>query len=295
MPSTGVQGNEVLSYIFGILAIVLNGVLLASMYKERKKIFVTRISFLVANLAFADCLNGLFLIILSQPIKEIEYKSDVLLLIQQPLVWIAFCASLLTVILMAAERLVIVTLPMEWSTLLTIPRTLLCILAVWLLSIGCGVAIHYRQLYVQFVMCLIVEISALFLITTHIYIVWILRRREIHRMVLVNQNPSQDSPCLPTPPNKNSAHRKVTMVVTILLSVLIVTCVPYFVCIQMFVINNTFDRTVADKVNLEIYDKAFLYTFSLLYVNFFMNPIIYAWRLRMYRKAFYSLVGQSTS
>ncbi|CAB4007207.1 melanocortin receptor 5 [Paramuricea clavata] len=294
MPSTGVQSNEVLSYIFGILAIVLNGILSASMYKERKRIFVTRISFLVASLAFADCLNGLFLIILRQPIKEIEYKSDALLLIQQPLTWIAFCASLLTVILMAAERLLIVTLPMEWSTLLTIPRTLLCILAVWLLSIGCGVAIHYRRYYVQFVMCLIVEISALFLIATHIYIVWMLQRREIHRMV-VNQNPSKDTPGLPTPPNKNSAHRKVTMVVTILLSVLIVTCVPYFVIIQMFVINNTFDKTVAENVNLEIYDRAFVYTFALLYVNFFMNPIIYAWRLRMYRKAFYSLVGRSTS
>jgi hypothetical protein len=54
MLSTGVQGNQVVSYIFGILAIVLNGVLLASMYKERKKIFVARISFLVANLAFAE-------------------------------------------------------------------------------------------------------------------------------------------------------------------------------------------------------------------------------------------------
>ena len=294
MPSTGVRGNEVLSYIFGILAIVLNGVLLASMYKKRKKIFVTRISFLVANLAFADCLNGLRLIILSQPIKDIEYKSDALLLVQQPLKWIGFCASILTIILMAAERLVIVTLPMEWSTLLTIPRTLLCILAVWFLSIGCGVAIHYRRYYVQFVICLIVEISALFLITTHIYIVWMLQRREIHRVV-VNQNPSQDSPYLPTPPNKNSAYRKVTAVVTILLSVLIVTCVPYIVCFQMHVINNTFDKTVADKVNLDVYDRVFLYSRALLHVNLFMNPIIYAWRLRMYRKAFYSLVGRSTS
>ncbi|CAB3991546.1 adenosine receptor A1-like [Paramuricea clavata] len=294
MPSTGVQGNQVLLYIFGILAIVLNGVLLASMYKERKKIFVTRISFLVANLAFADCLNGLFLIILRQPITEIEYKNNTRLLVELPLVWTAFCASLLTVILMAAERLLIVTLPMEWSTLLTIPRSLLCILAVWLLSIGCGVAIHYKRYYAQFVTCLIVEISSLFLIATHIYIVRMLQRREIQRMV-VNKNPSQDSPCLPTPPNKNNAHRKVTVVVTILLSVMIITCVPYFACIQMFVINNTFDKTVADKVNLEVYHIVLTYAFALLYVNFFMNPIIYAWRLRMYRKAFYSLVGRSSS
>ena len=296
MTSTGVQGYEVLSYIFGILAIVLNGVLLASMYKERKKIFVTRISFLVANLAFADCLSGLFLIALHQPIKVIEYKSNARLLTELPLIWTAFCASFLTLFLMAAERLVVVTLPMVWSKLLTIPRSLLCIFAVWLLSIGGGVAIHYKRYYAQFFICLIVEISALCFIATHIYIVWLLQRREKHRMV-VNKNSSQDSPCLPTPPNENNnhSHRKVTIVVTILLSVLIVTCVPYFVCLQMFTINNTFDKTLSQRVNLEIYDKAMLYSRAVLYVNFFMNPIIYAWRLRMYRKAFYSLVGRSTS
>ena len=102
------------------------------MYNERRKIFTTRASYLVANLAVADCLTGLFLIVLQQPIKEIEYKSEVWKHIQLPLVWTALCASYFTA--MAAERFVLVILPMSWSTLLTIPRTIISILAVWVIS-----------------------------------------------------------------------------------------------------------------------------------------------------------------
>ncbi len=290
-----IQGYQVLAFIFGILAVVLNGVLLASMYKERKKIFVTRISWLVANVAIADFLNGLFLIILIQPIDDIQFaESEAKYDVTLPFVWTAFCASFFTIFLMAADRLVVVTLPMVWSTLLSIPRTILCIVLVWLLSIGAGVAIHYHIYYAQFFICLFVEIIALGFIATHVYILWILRRRERSR-VIASQDPSQATPCLETPSNENIAHRKVTIVIIILMSMLIVTTVPYFVCLQMFTTQNTFDDTVASKVSLSIYAEVFSYSDALLYVNFLLNPIIYAWRLRMYRKAFYSLLGQSSS
>ena len=290
--STVVQGYQVLSYVLGILVIVLNGVLLASMCKERKKIFVTRVSYLVASLAVADCLNGLFLIIIRQPIKAIEFKSDIRTIIELPLVWIVFCASFLTLFLMAAERLIIVALPMDWSNLLTIPRTISCILIVWLLSIACGVAIHYKRFYTQLVFCSFIEISALCFVAIHVYILWVFRRREQHRFNVVG---NQATPRLTdTPRNQNIVHRKVSIVVTILLTIYIITSVPFFVCVQMFTLNNayTFHNTLASKANLDIYDRLYIYMYSLIYVNCLSNPIICAWRLRMYRKAFYSLLRQ---
>ena len=290
---SGLQAHDVLSFIFGILAIVLNGVLLASMYKERKKIFVTRISYLVANLAVADGLNGLLLIVLVQPIK-MWLRTDTQILITLPIVWTTFCASFFTLFLMAAERLVVVKLPMVWSTLLTIPRTIICIFCVWLLSAGAGVAVHYNPFYAQFVICLLVEFSSLSFIAIHIYILWLLQQREKNRKI-TKQDASQNTPCLATSRNENIAHRKVTIVVTILLSVLILTCVPHFVCLQMFAVNHTFDKTLASKVNLHVYDRVLHYTDAFTYVSFLSNPIIYAWRLRMYRKAFYSLLGRSIS
>ena len=291
MQSNGVQAYQVLAYIFAILAVILNGVLLLSMYNERKKIFVSRISFLVANLAVADCLNGLFLIVLQQPIKQIEFKSNVRERIQLPFMWTAFCVSFCTLLLMAAERLIVIILPMVWSTLLTIRRTIFSILAVWILSIIAGGVMYndkYRY-YAQFVICLFVEISAFGFIAIHIYILWLLHRRDKHR-ANVNEDPDQDTPCLSS--SENIAQRKVTIVVSILLLVLIVTCVPHFICLQLFTIHNTFDDTVGTKIDPDVYEKAFHYTDAFTYINFFANPIIYAWRLRMYRKAFYSLLGR---
>lgn len=290
MPSTGYQ---ILHYIFSGLAIVLNGVLLASMYKERKKIFVTRIAYLVANLAFADFLNGVFSILLQQPIKEIEFEFDSRHLITMPLQWSVFCASFLTLFLMAAERLVVVTLPMVWSSVLTIPRTALCILCVWLFSAAGGFAIRYKRYYAKFVICILVEFCAVSFIATHIYILWILRRRE--KRHILKEDPANEKLCTARTPNENIVHRKVTIVVTILLLVFIVTSVPYLVCVQMFMIQNTIDDTLSSRINVEVFDVVFLYAEAFSFVNFFSNPIIYAWRLRMYRKAFYSLLGRSTS
>ena len=242
MQSTEGQAHEILAYIFGILAFVLNGVLLLSTYNERRKIFITRASYLIfilSNLAVADCLTGLFL---QQPTKEIEYRSDVRKYIQLPLVWIVLCASFSTVLAMAAERFVLVILPMAWSTVLTIPRTIISILAVWIISIIAGAVTYndkYRY-YGQFFVCLFVEITCLANISC------MLSRRNKHRATVSEVEDSDPNTPRHTT-RENIAQRKVTIAVSILLVVLIVTCVPYFIFLQMFTVNNTFDSTVASK------------------------------------------------
>lgn len=186
---------------------------------------------------------------------------------------------------------------MVWSRLLTVPRTILCIILVWIISICGGVAIHFNQYYAQFFICLFVELSALSFIATHVYILWILRRREkgCEIEITPDKDPSQATPCLEPKDTSHIAHRKVTIVVTILLAVLITTCVPYFVCLQMFTTNNTFDPTLSQRINVDIFDKVYNFSNAFSYINFLANPIIYAWRLRMYRKAFFSLLGRNTT
>ena len=214
MQSNELQAHEILVYIFGILAFVLNGVLLLSMYNEIRNIFTTRASYLVANLAVADCLTGLFLIILQQPIKEIDYKSEVQKHIQLPLVWTAVCASYFTVLVMAAERFVLVILPMAWSTVLTIPRTIISILAVWIISIIAGALMYndkYRY-YAQFFICLFIGICALLFFASHVYISWLLHRKNKHSAT-VNAVEDLDQNTPRHAASENIAQRKVTIVV----------------------------------------------------------------------------------
>ena len=291
-----IQPYQVMVYTFAILAVLLNGLLLMSMIKERKKMFVTRISFLVANLALADFLCGFFVIVLVQPIKELQiFKHDTVSPIILPFCWTAYSVSFYTVLFMAIERFIILILPMTWSSILIIPRTAICIVCAWCLSICGGVFIYYEKytLYVQLAICLFVFLVDVFLIASHIYILWVLRRRGQRRIATDNQDPSLPN-CSP-PANENIVEKKVTIVITILLVALNITLIPYLIVLQFFLVNGTLDHTISDKINFEVYYEAYTYTFAFFYVNFFINPIIYAWRLRIYRKAFYSLLGRNHS
>ncbi|XP_028416751.1 uncharacterized protein LOC114540962 [Dendronephthya gigantea] len=254
--------------------------------------FVSRLSYLIGNLAFADCLNGVFLIVLQQPILDIRYVTKTLKAITLPMVWTAYCASYAILFLMAAERIVILLLPLVSSMLLTIHRTVFGIFVAWLISIGGGVAVYYKQYYAKFYICLFIEICTLGFVVSHVFILWALHKREKRR---VNEYSSQVTPPPQVPCSESLAQRKATMVVTSLLVVLILSCLPSFICIQLFVINNSYDNTLASKINVELYSKFRAYSSAFNYVYFFSNPIIYAWRLRMYRKAFYILLERILS
>ena len=148
---------------------------------------------------------------------------------------------------MAAERSVLIMLPMVWSTLLTIRRTVFSILAVWILSIITG-GVMYNDKYryhAQFFICLFVEIFAFLFFATHLYTSCLLHRREKHR-ARVNKYPDQDTPRFAN--TENIAQSKVTIVVSNLLVILIVSMVPYFVGLQLFTINNNFDDSVGTKI-----------------------------------------------
>lgn len=288
--SVELKPSDLLSCTLAIVAVLLNGTLLASMYKERKKIFLSRISYLVGNLAFADFLNGLFFVVLMQPIISMRYKDHLVEFLSLPLTWMALCASCATLLLMSVERLVVVALPMTWSTILNKRRTLLGIFLVWITSIAAGLWVGYKKYYAQFFVCVFIEVSATNSIIIHFYVLWVLRRGAKQRFQMT-EDQQQSQAFL----KENVAHKKVTTVVTILLVVLIITCAPYLVCTQMLIVNLTFDKTLHQKVNVHIFIIIYDYSVAFMYINFLCNSIIYAWRLRMCRKAFFSLVGRSIS
>lgn len=191
---------------------------------------------------------------------------------------------------------------MVWSTLLTIPRTIFCIILVWIVSIRAGVLVPIGDdnfLHARFFIYLVVELSVLFFIATHVNIFLVIQRREEGRK---ETSSDQDSllrnPCLTTQETKGASHithQNMIIFVTIVLAVLIVTCVPLFVCLNMSYTENTFDRSLASRVDLHFYDNSLHYSDAFFYVHFIANPFIYAWRLRMYRKAFHSLLGGSST
>lgn len=127
-----IEAPEILLLIIGSLAAPLNGLILV-MFNERKKFFRTRVSYLEANLSFADCFTGVVLvfIIVHQMTRWERLPEDLGFL----LVSVSIQTSFLTLIHVSTDRLVVAMFPLTWSTILNVRRTTIAISVVWLASI----------------------------------------------------------------------------------------------------------------------------------------------------------------
>ncbi|XP_046851016.1 galanin receptor 2b-like [Xenia sp. Carnegie-2017] len=245
---------------------------------------------------------------------------------QLSMIWTTIEASLMSLVFLSIERVIAVCYPLTCKIIVSVKRTIVTLCVIWIFAFSCGVFITldvfktqfaltivfevlfliylsgqndehatglwvgYKKHYAQFYVCVFIEVSATNSIIIHFYVLWALRRGAKQRFQMT-EDPQQSQAFL----KENVAHKKVTTVVTILLVVLIITCAPYLVCTQMLIVNFTFDKTLHQKVNVHIFSIIYDYSVAFMYINFLCNSIIYAWRLRMYRKAFFSLVGRSIS
>ena len=269
----------VLGVVFSILAIVLNGFLLLVMVKERTVFFHTRVSYFVINLAVADCLTGVSLTYLE--LRELlKLKTHPALI---PMVvlfnWTTVQCSFFTLLLMSVNWLIMVLYPLRWSNILTVRRTLTSVAAVWLVSIAGGVMLHFHKAATQLVILSFVELCTLLFICNSLFIYPVLRKREQCRYTSGDPSQSFERP----PPTFRD---KMSTVVVILMVVLIVTQLPFVTCFQIMLADSLFDKNVFQKIDVLSLYQAYSYTQAFACLNFVVNPIVYAWRIRTYRKAF---------
>lgn len=268
-------------YVFGVafslLAIALNGFLILVMTKERSVFFHTRVSYFVINLAVADCLTGVSLTYIGfQELLTLEKSSA------RPVVlvfsWITVQCSFFTLLLMSVDRLVMVLYPLSWSRILTVRRTIIGVAVVWLVSIAGGVVMHFYKMATQLAILSFVELCTLIFVCNSLFIYPVLRKREQGRYI--SDDPSKSAERLPIP------HDKMSNVVVILMVVLMVTQLPFLMCFQMILAHRLFDQNFLRNIDNNAFFQAYSYTQAFAGLNFVVNPIVYAWRIRTYRKAF---------
>lgn len=267
--------SYLLGVVFSILAIILNGFLVLVMTKERKVFFRTRVSYFVINLAVADCLTGVSLTYLE--LRELLKLKTHPALIPMVLLfnWTTVQCSFFTLLLMSVDRLIMVLYPLSWSKILTVRRTLISVAAVWLVSIAGGVMLHFYKAATQLVILSFVELCTLVFICNSLLIYPVLRKREQGRYT--SDDPSQSSPTI---------RDKMSTVVVMLMVVLIVTQLPFVTCFQIILAHRLFAKNVFQKLDVLSLFQAYSYAQAFACLNFVVNPIVYAWRIRTYRKAF---------
>jgi hypothetical protein len=279
---------EIGPYIFGILialiAVILNGFLLLVLVKERKSFLHMRVTYYIMNLGIADFLTGLIILFLAMTrVFHIEIPStceDVMVILN----WITMQCSFYTLVMMSIDRLVIVLYSLSWSNILTVRRTIISIITLWLVSIAGGIVMYFYQLETRLAILSFVELSIFIFICNSLFIYPVLRKREkgsIVTTVSSSQTVYSTRVLYPLP------YDNMSRVVIILILVLIITQLPFIICLQMWLIHKLSGGSVlVDVVRTQSFFTGYGYAQAFASLNFAMNPIVYAWRVKKYREAF---------
>ena len=268
------------------LSFFLNGTFLIVICKSWKLVKERRITYHVINLAISDCIVGAsaFCSIISViATGRMTTLSSAL----NQILTMAILTSLLGVCLMAIERAVCIKKPHRWAQILPLKRILQIMAGNWVLALSLAILMHYYMVETLFIFLVLFFITII--VTSLVYINMYIK---IRRSIRERDETEQNSAATIEERRNNTMQRKVSTLVLILVLILIISVSPLYitrfiqVSCELFKLNCKFIGTLG-KIE---------YFFRLLaMMNHVVNPIFYAWRISLYRQAFWKMFGRASS
>ena len=262
------------------LSVILNGTFLIVISKNWTLVRRRRITYHVTNLAFSDFLVGACGFCRHVTAVVVGQKSSLSFVFGQT-AWVAALTSLLAVCLMAIERSLCIKKPLIWNEILPMKRILRIMVGNWVLTLPLAILMHFYK----------VEMRIIFLILCYIPIfatslVYINMYMGISKSGEADDETHQSS-SIGERLNK-LMQRKVGNIVLILTLVLVITMTPivFFGAVKA-------TCELLDCKFLETMNTLVTYSYLLSTMNFVVNPILYAWRIRLYRQAFWKMLGRA--
>ena len=258
--------RSIVTLAIGVLSLLTNGTLLAIIYLDPLKQFRTTTSYLITSLTISDFLTG-----------GVACAST--FVTNTPVIygifWMTILSSFFTIFFMSCERLVVVMCPLRAKQLITKRRIFIFIAANWVVSfvLGCLMGgLQISQLdYMEFSLFSFILILVLVLVVIYFMIIW----RTKHKSKLLP--PTMRSRSL----RIAKREQRLTGVLFLLVTILMITVVPYVAAMVVFAGYRIFNPYFVPKG----FSDFASYYFPVELLNFVFNPIIYAWRLPDYRQS----------
>lgn len=289
------KAAEALTLAIGILSVLFNGTLLIVMTLNSRQVFASLGSYFIANLAVADLITGL---------NSIGWGMNGFhpfsLGVQKALLcvfWITVQVSFYTILVMSTERLIAIVFPFRAALLMSKKKTVLYCVAVWIVAIICAVFINLEcGKTVMFALIVFFELAIIAIVIEYVFVFRQLRALWQHskKRVLHGKQSSvaASGGCKET--SDVQREYQVTVVVVTLAVILVLTVFPYNLATQVYLACELF-RPSACVGREEVLQKFMWYYFPIELLNFVLNPVVYAWRLPKYRKAFLVTFGLQKS
>ena len=259
---------SIVTLAIGVLSLLTNGTLLVIIYLDPLKQFRTTTSYLITTLTISDFATGgvacASTFVTNPPVTYGMF-------------WTTILSSFFTIFFMSCERLVVVMCPLKAKQLITKRRIFIFIGANWVVSfvLGCLMGgLQPSQLdYMELSLFSFILILVLILVVIYFMIIW----RTKHKSKLLPESMRTRSLRIA------KREQKLTGVLFLLVTVLMVTVVPYVAAMVVFAGYRIFNPYFVPKGLLDFAS----YYFPVELLNFAFNPIIYAWRLPDYRHSLY--------
>ena len=267
---------NVLDFIFSLVASVGNLLVIYAMWKASS--IPTNVKSLFLSLAFTDLAVGF----LAQPMRGViissmlrmaangnfnfDFFCPAILTICFFIIFLLCCASCLHIITIAVDRLLAIHLHLRYQELVTSKRIIIALVSLWLSSgVAASIFISLPSNH-NMVVVILVAVGLLIMTLAYIHIYWVLR---YHQHQIKSQFQQQNSQAMERCRESKSAYN------ALFVYVVFFTCYFPYLCSTILLINNS------SQVS---FWAAYYATFSFVFLNSSLNPLVYCWRYREIRE-----------
>ena len=268
-----------LNIFLSITASLSNALILIALHKVTSIYPPTKLLFrclAVTDLGAGLITQPLFAIDLLSEITDLDINSDVMLSITIVSTVVLAAVSILSSTAISVDRLLALMMGLRYRHVVSLRRVRALITCVWLLSSTLAAGIIFGTFKIQsivlnvFFVLIILCILISFISYTKIYL------RLRHHQIQLQENQQQQGQPLPNRgenPLNIARYKKTVSSIAWVQLALIICYLPFSVC-QILSFNNALDLDSASDV-----------TFSFLFLNSSLNPILYCWKIKDVRQA----------
>ena len=265
----------ILNVMFSIITCVGNSTILLAIKSTRD--LHTPAYVLLGCLAFSDLLVGLICQPLFVGVKIAEFEGSFtvycwLRMLQSRSGWTTAGVSFFTIAAVSVDRLIALQLHLRYSAFVTVSRVLQATLVIWILSVILNVVLRFWMMTDEWFFIPLVIFVVVFLVLT-------VSTMKIFQMVRRHQRQIKRQTDAVSHPQSNTVNvlkcRKSAVTVLYIYALFVICYVPFIGTL----ITEMFHRyTIKEQI-------AYDFSTTVIFVNSFINPVVYCWRIGEIKKA----------
>ena len=265
----------ILNVMFSIITCVGNSTILLAIKNTRD--LHTPSYVLLGCLAFSDLLVGLICQPLFVGVKITEFERNLtvycwLRMLLTRSGWTTAGVSFFTVAAVSVDRLIALHLHLRYSAFVTVSRVLQATLVIWILSVILCVVLRFWMMTAEwFFIPLVIFVVVSVVLTVSTMKIFQMVRRHQRQMKIQTEAVSN----LQSMTVNVLKCRKSAVTVLYIYGLFVICYVPFFGTL----ITTMFHRyTIKEQIAND-------FSTTIIFVNSFINPVVYCWRIREIKKA----------